>query len=162
MYQACDYHTVAGYVYVNLSCSIELTTLNKKSYGYSQNLSDLWLPSSFVISVELVLVLFWYDLQWWMLTPLSPMNPNSAKIAYSNEKHSMFYKPKGTLGGKTTQTNILPRFICQDKWDETTSKTIVPRDSSYPEKKKDCLFSTRTLIRKSWVRTVKCCFFRKG
>lgn len=109
MYQACDYHTVTGYVYVNLFCSIELTTLNKKSYGYSQNLSDLWLASPFVISVELVLVFLRYDLQWWMLTPLSPMNPNSAKISYSNEKRSIFYKPKGTLGGKKPK-----QILCQD------------------------------------------------
>lgn len=88
-----------------------------------------------------------------------PMNSNSLKIAYSNERHSIFYKLKGTLGGKKPQTNTLPRFICQDKLDKTTSNTVVPRDN-YPEKKRLCQFSTRTLRRKSWVRMVKCCFFR--
>lgn len=42
MYQARDYHTMTGYVYMNLSCSVELTTLNKKSlWLQSQKLSDL-------------------------------------------------------------------------------------------------------------------------
>lgn len=51
-----------------------------------------------------------------------------------------FYKPKGTLGGKKTQTNTLPGFIYQDKLDKTTSKTIIPRDSSYPEEKNSANF----------------------
>lgn len=55
-----------------------------------------------------------------MLTPLSPMNPNSAKIAYSNENHSMFYKPKGTqpkqifcqdLSAKINETRQLQRLL---------------------------------------------------